>query len=69
MTPGCEVEVRSSFDGRWVRGFEVVELEDRDLGAPAVWLRRRSDGTRLPVPFGAADVRAIGPVRAESRSA
>jgi len=49
---GNEIEVRSRFDGRWVRGFEVASLDnDRYL------VRRRSDGAVLPVPFLADDVR------------
>ena len=52
MGPGFGVEVRSRFDGRWVAGFEVVEIS-----GDQVWVRRRSDGMRLPVPFGPGDVR------------
>ena len=47
-----EIEVRSRFDGRWVRGFEVASL---DNGRYVV--RRRSDGAVLPVSFVADDVR------------
>lgn len=46
LEPGTEVEVRSTFDNTWKRGF-VVE-------APAeggYLLRRRSDGTVLPITF------------------
>jgi hypothetical protein len=50
---GLNVEVRSRFDGRWVGGFDVEEVADDQ-----VWVRRRSDGIRLPVPFGRADVRS-----------
>lgn len=46
------VEVRSRFDGRWVGGFDVADIRGGE-----VWLRRHSDGTRLPVPFAVADVR------------
>jgi hypothetical protein len=48
-----EVEVRSHFDGRWVSGFEIAGVrEDRYL------LRRRSDGTTLPVEFAAHEIRS-----------
>ncbi|MDQ1510444.1 MAG: hypothetical protein QOG50_2288 [Actinomycetota bacterium] len=48
-----EVEVRTHFDGRWVGGFEIADVrEDRYL------LRRRSDGTTLPVEFPAHDIRS-----------
>jgi hypothetical protein len=45
--------VRSHFDGRWVSGFEIAGVrEDRYL------LRRRSDGTTLPVEFPAHEIRS-----------
>ena len=44
--------MRSRYDGRWVAGFEVVEIS-----GDQVWVRRRSDGMRLPVPFAFGDVR------------
>ena len=50
-----EVEVRSHFDGRWVSGFEIAGVrDDRYL------LRRRSDGTTLPVEFPAHEIRSRG---------
>ena len=56
MTPpaGSQVEVRSTFSGRWVSGFEIAERLQHDR----FLLRRRSDGTVLPVPFAAKRVRA-----------
>ncbi len=51
-----EIEVRSRFDGRWVRGFEIA-TGDRDR----YFVRRRSDGTVLPVPFSPQDVRPLTP--------
>ena len=42
-----EVEVRSTFDQSWKRGF-VVEAADEGQGYR---LRRRSDGAVLPVTF------------------
>ena len=52
MGPGFAIEVRSRYDGRWVGGFEVI-----DIKGDQVWVRRRSDGMPIPVPFGWADVR------------
>lgn len=49
---GMQVEVRCRFDGRWSPGF-VVDVVD-DEGA---WLRRLSDGSLIPVPFGPTDLR------------
>ena len=48
MRPGTRVEVRSTFDGTWVSGFEVVGTTD---DGKALELRRLSDGTVLPDPF------------------
>ena len=56
--PLGEVEVRTHFDGRWAPGFEIVAVS-RDT----CLVRRRSDGTVLPTPFRAADVRARRPAR------
>jgi hypothetical protein len=47
MRPGTRVEVRSSFDGSWVNGFEVVATDEDKH----VRLRRVSDGEVLPEPF------------------
>jgi hypothetical protein len=55
LHPGAPVEVRTRFDGRWSRGFEIAAIE-RDL----VLLRRRSDGAVLPRSFQPADVRPAG---------
>jgi hypothetical protein len=53
-----EIEVRTRFDGAWVRGFEVAE-ETASGEQPAVRLRRRSDGTVLPDWFTPDEVRAV----------
>ena len=53
--PGTAVEVRSRFDGRWCRGFEVAEVVVTPAGT-AVRVRRCSDGTVLPTMFPAAEV-------------
>lgn len=53
VEPGARVEVRSRFEGRWARGFEVVEVVPDGYR-----LRRRSDGSVLPAVFAPDDVRA-----------
>jgi hypothetical protein len=50
MEQGTRVEVRSRFDDRWSRGFEVAEVVDEGEGA-RYRLKRRSDGSVLPVLF------------------
>lgn len=52
LLAGIRVEVRTGFDRSWAPGFVVVEA------TPDGYLvRRRSDGTALPVPIPRADVR------------
>jgi len=53
MDPGTRVEVRSRFDRKWARGFEIAEV----LDGPAYRIRRRSDGSVLPTVFTPEDVR------------
>jgi hypothetical protein len=53
MHSGIPVEVRSRYDGRWSRGFEIAE----ELGADAYRVRRLSDGSVLPAEFSPEDVR------------
>jgi len=53
LAPGTKVEVRTSFDRSWARGFEVVESLD-DSGYR---VRRLSDDVVLPVVVQADDVR------------
>lgn len=56
MELGTRVEVRSRFDERWARGFEVAEVVDE--GETARYkLRRRSDGSVLPALFVDDEVR------------
>ncbi len=60
MRPGTRVEVRSRFESKWTRGFEVadrVETGRDGHGEPMYQVRRRSDGSILPVPFSEADLR------------
>jgi hypothetical protein len=53
---GVRVEVRSRFDQRWARGFEVAEVV-QEKGEDRYRLRRRSDGSVLPALFIDDDVR------------
>jgi hypothetical protein len=55
VDPGTRVEVRSRFDASWARGFEIAEvLADAQ---PSYRVRRRSDGSVLPVLFTGDDLR------------
>jgi hypothetical protein len=56
MEPGTRVEVRSRFDRRWSRGFEI-EAVVTDQAELQYRLRRRSDNSVLPVDFMADDLR------------
>ncbi|GAC1603578.1 MAG: hypothetical protein NVS3B21_32240 [Acidimicrobiales bacterium] len=60
MDAGQQVEVRSRFEGRWVGGFAVSRVASGPDGAPQVWVKRESDGSQIPVPFGEGDVRIPG---------
>ena len=51
---GALVEVRCRFDGRWSPGFVVDSIDDDG----AVYVRRLSDGSVLPVPFVVAEIRS-----------
>ena len=53
LAAGTKVEVRTSFDRSWSRGFEVVEA----VGPAAYRVRRLSDDVVLPVTVPADDVR------------
>lgn len=53
LAVGTKVEVRTSFDRSWARGFEVVEA----LGEAAYLVRRLSDDVVLPVAVPAENVR------------
>jgi hypothetical protein len=56
VNPGARVEVRSRFDQRWARGFELVEVV-HDEGQARYRIRRRSDGSVLPALFIDDDIR------------
>ncbi len=58
MEPGTRVEVRSRFDQRWARGFEVdTVVADASRADAQYRVRRRSDGSILPAVFVADEVR------------
>lgn len=52
LAPGTEVEVKSTFDRTWKRGFAVAEPAEQGY-----LLRRHSDGAVLPTPFPPDSVR------------
>jgi hypothetical protein len=56
VRPGTRVEVRSRFEAAWSRGFEVAEQVHEGV-ASRYKLRRRSDGSILPVLFEEDDLR------------
>jgi hypothetical protein len=60
VDPGTRVEVRSRFDRAWARGFEVAEQVTEDR-ARRYRVRRRSDGSVLPVLFEDDEIRAERP--------
>ena len=47
--------MRSRFDQRWARGFEVVESIEEP--SPGYLIRRRSDNSILPLVFAPEEVR------------
>jgi hypothetical protein len=57
VRPGTRVEVRSRFDARWTRGFEVSEVLEVEEGVARYRVRRRSDNSILPVTFTDDDLR------------
>jgi hypothetical protein len=57
MQPGTRIEVRSRFDRRWARGFEVDSVVGEDAGAAQYRVRRRSDNSVLPSLFVDDEVR------------
>jgi len=52
ITPGVHVDVRTRYLRTWASGFEVVAVDGDQLR-----LRRRVDGTALPVTVPLTDVR------------
>jgi hypothetical protein len=57
ITPGLDVEVRTRFDGRWVRGFRIAEAHDDGYS-----LERVCDGSVIGAHFSPDDVRPLGGV-------
>jgi CRP-like cAMP-binding protein len=55
-TIGATVAVRSRFDGTWVEGFEIADVDLADA-SPRIQVRRHSDGAVLPVFFDIGDIR------------
>jgi hypothetical protein len=58
MEPGTRVEVRTRFDQRWTRGFEVADVVSGDEGSFRYLIRRRSDDSVLPTEFGSEEIRS-----------
>jgi hypothetical protein len=52
LAAGTKVEVRTTFDRSWARGFEILEATPEGYR-----LRRLSDGATLPAIFPGDDVR------------
>jgi hypothetical protein len=52
LSPGAEIEVRTHYQGSWARGFEVASVTGDRVG-----VRRRSDGSLLPVDVDRKEVR------------
>jgi len=63
---GSLIEVRSRFDGRWVDGFGVAEIQ-RPAGGALFRLRRQSDGALLPALFFVDEIRPRYDRRARHR--
>lgn len=61
MRVGTRVEVRNRFDAGWARGFEIADVADvvDPTSAPEARyrVRRRSDGSVLPVDFAEDELR------------
>jgi hypothetical protein len=57
LVEGAAVQVRSQFQDRWTDGF-IISRVKHEAGHRQIQLTRASDGTKLPVWFDAADVRA-----------
>lgn len=55
LLPGDRVEVQNRFDGRWSRGFEVVDVLV-GMGTRRYRIRRLSDGAVLPRLFVEGEV-------------
>jgi hypothetical protein len=58
VEPGTRVEVRTRFDQRWTRGFEVADVLPGDGDTFRYLIRRRSDDSLLPTDFGSEEIRS-----------
>jgi hypothetical protein len=54
LEPGTDVEVRSTFDRSWARGFVIEGASEQGYR-----LRRRSDDSVLPAAFPADAIRPV----------
>jgi hypothetical protein len=54
ITPGDEIEIWCRSLGSWSTGFDAL-----DLDAEGWRVRRRSDGSQLPVRFSSREVRPV----------
>jgi hypothetical protein len=63
LPSGVRVQVRSSFDGGWVSGFQVFATQPNGC----YLVRRLSDHSVLPITFAETDVR-LDPVRLPTRA-
>jgi len=58
MRSGTRVEVRTRFESSWTRGFEIVDrVGEVESGEALYKVRRRSDGSILPVEFAEHELR------------
>lgn len=60
LIEGTGVQVRTRFDGRWARGFEIAAIRQQGAARPAYRIRRRSDHRVLPGYFPANQLRPEG---------
>lgn len=56
MLVGDRVEVRSRFDQRWSRGFQIADILEVN-GRLQFQIQRRSDNSLLPTLFTSEEVR------------
>ena len=61
LAPGAEIEIRTHYRASWARGFEVASV-----AGDRVAVRRRSDGSLLPVAIDRDDIRRAGRAANES---
>jgi hypothetical protein len=57
LAAGSGVQVRTRFDGRWARGYEIADVRRRGVVGPAYRIRRRSDHAVLPGLFPRTQLR------------